>query len=170
LNINPEKDVTILQVAPNLQLQALQAGQFDVLFTVDPYGTIGLKKGICFLLQPNPRSKNIVDPFWAAAASMSSDLAARKDVALRVYQAMAEAVDYIRDNEQSSKLILTKYTPLDTDIANSVGVYKYAKMGEIKDFSKIQDLADKMQKYGLLQKRMDTVSILLHENYFANYK
>jgi NitT/TauT family transport system substrate-binding protein len=161
LHLDPNKDVTIIQVPSNLQLQALQSGQYDILFTVDPYGTIGLKNGICSLLQSNPRAKNIVDPFWAAAAAMSKYFLKRKDIADKFNFAMEKAVDFIRNNEQKAKLILIKYTPLESNIANDIGLYHYVKVGEVKDFSKMQDLADKMLKNKLLQKHIDTQSLLL---------
>ena len=57
--MDPEKDVTIKQVATSLQVPALQSGQFDALFTIDPYGTIALEKGIGKVLIENPRAKYI---------------------------------------------------------------------------------------------------------------
>lgn len=161
LGLDPDKDVKIVQIAPNLQVQALQAGQFDVLFTVDPYGNIALKNNIASLLQANPRSKNIIDPFWAAAAAISSETLNNPELSGKIYLAMAKAVDYIRMNEKNAKEILTRYTPLDTAIANNVGLYKYSKIEEFKDYVSVQELADKMLKYGALTKKINTQSIFL---------
>jgi NitT/TauT family transport system substrate-binding protein len=161
LKIDPKKDVTIIQVTPTLQVQALQAGQFDALFTVDPYGTIILQKGMGKLLLTNPRSKHIVDPFWAAAAAMSSKLASHPNEAIILYEGMAEAVDFIRKDEIGAKSILPKYTPLDVNIASKVGLYKYAKIDEQLDFSKVQELADKMQNYGALNSNIDVKSMFM---------
>jgi NitT/TauT family transport system substrate-binding protein len=169
LGMNPETDVSIIQVAPTLQVQALQAGQFDVLFTVDPYGTIALQNEIAILLQANPRSKNIVNPFWAAAAGMSKNITGQPEVARKLYDAMAEAVDYIRQDETGSKAILTKYTPLDTTIAMKVGLYKYAKIDEFKDYGKVQELSQKMLKYGELEKSIDTHSLFLIEDELGSH-
>lgn len=156
LKMDSERDVTIIQVAPTLQVQALQAGQFDALFTVDPYGAIALQNGAAKLLVANPRSKHIVNPFWAATAAMSTKLVQNQpDAARNLYEGMAEAVDFIRSNEAASKAMLPKYTPLDAAISERVGLYQYAKIEEVNDYAKVQELADKMQKYGALERNLD---------------
>lgn len=161
LGLDPSKDVTILQVSPTLQVQALQANQFEVLFTVDPYGAIALQRGTARLLLPNPRSRHIVDPFWAAAAGMSSRLASDRSSAGSLYAGMAEAVDFIRADTRAARSILPKYTPLDSAIADMVGIYQYAQVSEVTNYTKMQDLADKMLQYGALKKRVDVGSLLL---------
>ena len=162
IGINPDKDVTILQVASDLQVQALAAKQFDALFTVEPYGTIALVKSAGKILLENPRYHYIASPFWFGAAAVDADFFQKNPVAVKkIYKALAKAVDFITNNETEAKRILTKFTPMDESIALKSGLYKWYKIDELTDFTSIQQIADFMQDYKLLNKKVDAKALFL---------
>lgn len=93
LGMEPDKDVKIIQVGSQLQIQALAAGQFDALFTVEPYGTIAVLKGVAKVLVASPRTKYIQDPFWGGAAAVTAAyLDKNKEIVSPLYEGMAEGM------------------------------------------------------------------------------
>lgn len=156
IGFNPDKDVTIIQVASDLQVQALAAKQFDALFTVEPYGTIALEKGIAKTLLENPRYHYIASPFWSGALAVYTEFFNNHHKQfLKIYKALSKSLDYIDKNEIDSKKILTKFAPMDESIALKSGLYKWYKMDEPIDFGSIQQIADFMYDYKLLNKKVD---------------
>ena len=154
--LDPDKDVTIIQVASNLQVQALMAKQFDALFTVEPYGTIALEKKAGKVFLQNPRSDYIVSPFWSGTAAVRRDFWNKNPTTIKkAYKAMAKAVDYIDTNEIEAKRVLTKFTPMEERIALKSGLYKWYKVDDKIDFQSIQKLADIMYDYELINRRVN---------------
>ena len=164
IGLEPDKDITIVQVGTTLQIPSLEAGQFDALFTVDPFVTIAKEKIGARVLVENPRSKYILNPFPMGAALVSSDFIAKHpEVVGKVYRAMAKAVDFIKANPDASKDTLPKYTPMDPEIAKKSNIYEAFKMDDDVDMTVIQKLADIMVENKLLDRKLDTEKIFLTE-------
>lgn len=154
LNI-PEEEVTIVQVAPELQLPSLAAGQFDALLCVEPYSTTAIEQGIARMLIEGPRVRYIMSPFPVAANYFSTKfLKENPEGASKFEAAMGRAVDFIRENELDAKNILPKYTPLTENIVAKSHVYEWWKTIEVEP-EKIQKVADLFNERGLLNKKFD---------------
>jgi len=165
LDINPEKDVEIVQVGRQLELQAFAAGQFDFLFTIEPSVTIAIEKGIGEPFIENPRVKHIHDPFVAGGAVISTKfIKERPGDVKKLVRVANKAIDYIRTHEQESKGYLAKYTPLGPDIAVKSGLYEFWKLGE-ENHQAMQLLADLYLKEGDLKKPIDTSAMLLTDEF-----
>lgn len=166
VGLDPEKDVTIIQVGPALQAQALDAGQFDALFTIEPYSTIALEKGIAKVLIENPRVKYIVSPFFSGSAAVSSLFLEENPEALKkVYKAVAKAIDFIRKNEIEARNFLPKYTPLEPSIAQKAGLLEWYKVDEPINMDAIQKIPDLLYENGILSARVQIKDIFLEEKY-----
>ncbi len=158
----PGKDVDIVQVGSGLQLQALASGQFDALFTVEPYGTTAVLKGIGTVLLASPRTSHIQNPFWAGAAGVTAATLIRIPDAVRALsKGMARAVSDIRNDALLAKSILPKYTPIDPEVARQSGLYKWVLPEEHVSFSGMQELADMMTNAGVLRAPIDAVGMLI---------
>jgi NitT/TauT family transport system substrate-binding protein len=156
VGLDPDKDVTIVQVGSDLQVQALAAKQFDALFTVEPYGTIAEEKGAGKILVQNPRYKYILAPFWSGASAIDTDVQQKNPATVKaIYAALAKSVDFIRSNETEAKRILTKFTPIDEPIALKSGLYEWYKVDEPIDYSSIQQVSNQMYDAKLLKQQVD---------------
>lgn len=165
LSINIEKDVEIVQVGRQIELQAFAAGQFDFLFTIEPDVTIAIEKGIGELFIENPRVKYIHDPFVAGGAVVSTKfIKERPDDLKKIVLVANRAIDYIRTHEQESKKYLPKYTPLPPDVAVKSGLYEFWKLGE-ENRQAMQALADLYLKEEDLKKPIDTSAMLLTDEF-----
>lgn len=142
----------ILQVGSNLQIQALAAGQFDALFTLEPYATKAVKDGIARVLVANLRGKYIFSPFPAGANCFSASFVEqRQEVASKVAQAFAKAVIFIRNDPVAARAILPKYTPITADLTSEVGLYAWWLPGE-EDFSALDKLSSLLSSQKLIDK------------------
>lgn len=162
--IDPERDVEIVQVGFNLQLQALEAGQFDALFTIEPTGTIALSKDNVRLLVSNPRVKYIVNPFLSGAAAFRKGFVAdQPDVVGRVLLATDDGLTFIRQNETTARSILAKYTALDPNLAKTAPLLLWYGSSDRLDIAPIQKLADLLADNKLLARRVDVAPLFINE-------
>jgi len=163
LEIDPKKDVTIIQVSPQLEIEAFGTGQFDVLFTIEPKATIAIEKGLGEPLIKNPRGKYIISPFPAGALPFATKfLQEHPDKAMKIYRAMDKAVDFIKAHEDEAKRMVPKYTGLEEKIALKSGLYEWWKMDETK-VEPMQKLADILYENGIISAKIDVNKMVLTE-------
>lgn len=156
MGFDPEKDVEIIQIAPRLQLQGLESGQYEVLSTVEPFPTIAKSKNIGKVFLENPRVKYIQDPFPSVATPLSTDfIEENPETAKAFLLAYRDAVSFIQQHPEQAKQHLTKYTPITADIASEVTLPRFNQFGE-EDRDNIQRYADWMHSEGLLSKQINT--------------
>lgn len=145
LGLDPDNpaDVRIGDVASNLQVDALAAGQFDAFLMLEPYATKAITLHGAKPLIENPRVKYILDPFPAGANAVSTKfMSDRPELAQKVVAALDRAIEEIHRDEEVAKAILPKYDPtLTTDLAAKSGIYRWWKKSET-DLSAIQKYAD----------------------------
>jgi NitT/TauT family transport system substrate-binding protein len=159
MGMNPEKDIEIIQIAPNLQLQGLESGQYDVLSTVEPFITIVKSKNLGKVIIENPRVKYIQDPFPSVATPISSKFLFQNPESAKAFiLAYQDAIDFITENPDKAKKHLVKYTPITEDIVDNVNLIRFNKFGE-EDRDNIQKNADWMFENGLLDSRIDVYSM-----------
>jgi NitT/TauT family transport system substrate-binding protein len=165
LSIDPDKDVQIVQVGRQIELQAFADGQFDFLFTIEPDVTIALEKGIGETFIVNPRVKYILDPFVAGGAVVSTKFVREHPEATKKLVAVGnEAIEYIRGHESECKKYIPKYTPLTSGQSEQSGLYHFWKLGE-EDRKAMQSLADLYLKEGELKKYINTSAMILSDEF-----
>lgn len=168
VGMNPDTDVEIIQVGFNLQVQALEAGQFDALFTIEPTGTIALAKTDVRVLVANPRVKYIVDPFISGAAAIPQSLLRDKpDEVRRTIRAADRGLDFVRTHEQEARLILAKYAALDQEIGTRVPLLLWYSLRDQFDPRPVQTLADLLAGHEILPKRVEVARLFLREADFG---
>ena len=157
----PGHEWEIVQVDGKLQLQALEAGQFDALFTLEPNGTKAVSDGLARVLVANPRCKYILSPFPAGANCFSAPFwESNPDLADKVARVFMRAVKDIIANPTEAKAVLPKYTPIDAQTATKVGLYTWWLPGE-EDFDALKKLADLLYEAGLLDANVNVHSMFV---------
>lgn len=157
--MDPDRDVTIVQVPKSAQIQGLVARQYDALFTIEPYATIALAEGYAKPLEENPRVKYLLDPFPAGANAFSVSFMEDSPAQIKsIYRALKKANNFIRENPAAAKATLPKYMPLSPEVAAKTGIYRWWNAEEL-DMKAVQKYADLMTELGILQKPMN-VSLL----------
>ncbi len=159
----PDKDVQIVQVAPGLQVQALAAGQYDALFTIEPFSSAAIAKGIARDILPYARGR-ILDPFPAGACSMKPvTWSSRREDVTKLYEGMLRASQFIDRNPEEAKRILAKWTNLDPASAQYVGGYEYHSAADFGPAGQAaaQQLADMYSEGNILSRKINVSSLFV---------
>jgi NitT/TauT family transport system substrate-binding protein len=160
-----DRDYELMQVASNLQLQALASGQFDALFTIEPHITVSIKNGIAKVLLDNPRGRYIVNPFpGIPLAAFSSRFAAdNPETVKKTLAALQKAVEFIKENESAARRMLPKYLPIDDETALELGIYEFKSQLSEKEKQSIQYVADLLYESGELKNRVNASAMFLRD-------
>lgn len=157
-----DKDVEIVQLKPELQIQALESGQVDALFCLEPTGSILESKGIGRTISMNPLYEYIQKPFPTAVGVVSAKLARENPATMiRIAKALTKAHEYLKTNPQDVAAILPKYVPLDPSIAAKIALYDYWSPESI-DRQAVQALTDLYVEKGIIKKPVSTAALYLH--------
>jgi len=160
-----EREVQIIQLKPPLQPQALESGQVDALFCLEPTGTLLESKGLARAISVNPLYEFIQKPFPTAVSVVSARMAAEKPkVVERIISGLTAAHEYLKAHPQEAALTFPKYAPVDSNIVTKVSLYDNWGLGAI-DRVAVQRLADLYAKKGVVPKRVSTAGL-----YFSTRK
>lgn len=154
-DIDPDKEVTIIQVSPELQISAFLSNQFDALFTIEPYITLIETEGYGKVIVRNPRSKYIQDPFIIGGQIFLRDFYEKNpELCKKITKALKKALLFINEHPKEAKKILAKWTIYPERVAVGVGFYEWSDISSF-EVTLLQKLADLYYKYGLLKKPLD---------------
>jgi NitT/TauT family transport system substrate-binding protein len=155
-SLNPDRDVTIRQFDSSLQLAALESGQVDALFTIEPAIATAVSNGSSRILVDNPRNRYIMRPFPVTACAVSTEFHVKHPRTVEaVYKALVRATNDIRNDPASARVLLSKYTDLELGLVGKVGLYHWWLPDEV-DYPAIQRLSEIFVEQGLLQKAIET--------------
>lgn len=159
--MNPDEDIEIVELEPQLQLQALGSNQVDALFGIEPITTFGIEKGIAQILAKEPMEEYIMNPLPIAAGVVSKSFQENYPKELeKLINAMNKAIDFTRANEAESRKILAKYIGMSEQTANNLGITTFWKSNEV-DTSFAQKLANIFLEERVLDKKLETAELLL---------
>ncbi|MBW2981641.1 ABC transporter substrate-binding protein [Candidatus Woesearchaeota archaeon] len=152
-----KEDIEIQGLDAKLQLAALESGQVDVVFTVEPACSFGVNKGIGKIIY--------TEPLRHLGSSLTASIISTKlieenpNVADKIVAATDKAVDFIRENPEESMDIMAKYADYKPDSIKGMKTPVYSKSTEISE-ENLQDLADKLYAEGDLASRLDVSRII----------
>lgn len=159
--LDVSNDLTLEELEPRTQLQALAAGQVDALLAIEPVITLGEEKGISQILDNEPIETFVMDPIPIAGGVVTTEFARKNpEVIKRLSKAMELSIDFIRQHEPESRAIMARAISMPEQTAGRLGINTYWKLGEVNK-KKVQDLADLFLKYGGLHKTVNTEAMYL---------
>lgn len=146
--LKPDKDFTITQLAPNLQVQALRAGTFDVAFVFEPFPTIMKTEGVARELEGGVVAHYEVGRrdacgFGAGAALTQRFIKEKPDVARRFAIAWRKAVHDV-NTDMSTRQLLIHNTATPPAVVDKIAMPKLLMANQmtptnIKDLQKLFD-------------------------------
>ena len=153
------RDIKFQDVGPQIQGQAIQSGQIDAMFCLEPFATITLEKGLADILYTAPQL-SIFEPLAGGCGIMSTRFVKQNPkIARKFEEAIQKATDFIRKDESYAKKVLVKYTPLTEVIASKVRQPEYKTSREM-DGTLLQSEYDVLLREGVLKKPMDTKKLI----------
>lgn len=163
--MDPDDDITIVQLKPALQLQALETGQVDAIFVLEPIASVGIVRDIARALEEAPLAKYVMKPLPGSGSTFSPKfLENYPKAAEKVKRAMYRALDFLNDSKNTREVrnILAKWTEMEPGVIERLRPLKYCKLEDI-DREAIQNLADLLFEGGALEKEIDTSNLYYAE-------
>jgi NitT/TauT family transport system substrate-binding protein len=155
LNIS---NIELIQIAPNLQLAALESSQVDSLFTVEPVCSFSLNKGIGKIIYKDPMN-DLTNVF--AANIVSSDFAEDNPLVMeQLIRASDKIVDFIRANPKEAIEIMAKYTGYENDLIQGMELPSFSKSTEL-NIAELQELASIFYSEEILKERIVVEDMIL---------
>ena len=158
-----DKDLTIVELAPSIQIDALASGQVDALLAVEPTPTIAVNKIGAKLWISDAPVKYISDPSWLAAGVINAQFAKENpNTSARVIAIIAKAIEEINKNPNQFRQYLKGYTPLADDIISNIPItsFKVCENITAEDVDSIQRFLDIFTKYKVVDGNMSIDSML----------
>jgi len=161
IGIDTQKDITVQELDPKDELQALSTGQVDAVFAIEPVITLGEEKGISRVLEKESMENHIMNPIPIAGGVVTAKFAqSHPETLRRLQEAMEKTIDFIRQHEDESRSIMAKAIKMPEGTAKHLGINTYWKNSEVnRDF--VQKLADLFLQHGALQKPVDTKAMYI---------
>jgi NitT/TauT family transport system substrate-binding protein len=151
----------IVQVSPSLQIAALQRGDFDALFCIEPVASTAIVQGVARVLIANPRVKFIQNPFPAAACAASSRWLKDDPNAVKGFkEALTEAIRLISADPKDANMLLPKYTKITREVARVINNYAWYELGH-QHSDAWQKLADLLRENKELNKPLNVKKMYL---------
>jgi len=164
--IDPEQDVRIQQIAPSQQPRSLQTGAIDILFTNDPAATTAIELGVGEILDPTVVEVPLYinDPFLFGSFNVSKEWAdSNPEVFSRIKAALDEAVSYIDEFPEESKLAMVPYLS-DTFAKHAVKYpnsrYSLSQNTREEDFEKTIEF---YLEAGIIPKELSVKGLIVNE-------
>jgi len=164
--LNPDKDVTVLQVASMQQLQSLRSGGVDALFTNDPVATSALQLGVAELVSDVVECpKYIQNPFPFGSFNVSKEWADKNPVPFeRLGNALDEAVAFVNKHPAQAKEAMKPYLP--EAFRPHIAFYPDAKYLESKLSTErlFQNVANMYLGIGIIKKPLSLSGLVVSGN------
>lgn len=109
-----DKDVTIVELAPSFQIQALASKQINALLALEPIPTVIKEKNIGKELIRGPAELTIANPLYVGAGIVRVGFAQENpETTQKVLEIFRKAIKDINEDPDSARQYLKGYTPLD---------------------------------------------------------
>ena len=154
-----DEDFRVQGIAPPLQLDALETGEYDAICPLEPTGTIGTFRPALEMIDRGLIERGVLNPLYITAHALSTEAMEEYPEQMQLFViAMEKAVDMMREDEQAMRTLLPKYTSLTLEQARLTPIGECLKLEEASR-SDFQRLADLLTREGVLSSPVDVNSL-----------
>ena len=161
--LDMNKDVTIVELAPAVQVQALATGQVDALLALEPIPTVAIGNSAGKLWMAHAAERYISDPLYAGADVVRTQFSQEHpDATAKVMAVIEKSIKEIQANPDADRQYLTGYTALTPELINKVPLSAFKSCVDLldKDRQDIQTFFSIFKKYGVVEKEIDLNGLL----------
>jgi NitT/TauT family transport system substrate-binding protein len=169
--LDPDKDVTLVDLAVAMQVPAVVGGTVDATLSLEPVGSIAVASGKAKRAMVNPVAAAIADPFYSGASILTTKfLKERPLVARRVVEVIDRATDLVNADFEKYKTAIPNYTPIKEDQLSFLAqpYLRGFKDLDDTDIKSYQALVDVFIKEGVLVGPLNVRDKLLTNAQIAN--
>ena len=130
--IGSDHAVTIVPLAPNLQVQALASGNVDALFVLEPAPTVARVELNARVVEKALLARYIHEPFYAGAGIVATKVAEKDPEKIRHFRAAIHSgLDYIAMNEVEARKTLEKYANVSSVVAQQMELVEWVEPNNV---------------------------------------
>lgn len=162
-----EANPTVQQLEINQHVAAIESGQIDAAYTLEPTGTVGEMKGITRVLENGVVAKYILGdpaaPWFGGSAALSTKFIEQYPEATKTYVATyRRAVEDIRNNPDEARQYMTGYTAIEGELAQKVPLVDYTMYDEFQsdDVAYFQKFFDFMTEKEIFSRKVEVAPLL----------
>lgn len=158
-----DKDVSIVELAVPLQLQALISGQIDAVLTLEPVRVIGQSKNSVKDLVSGPITKYVADPWYGGGGVVPVKFSqTNPNTTKKVIAVFDRAIKEINSNPDASRQYLKNYTPLNDEQTKVVplDIWKMYTDFTESDVTALQKFFDIFAQYKVIDNKIDVRQII----------
>jgi len=156
--LDPEKDVTLTDLAVALQVPAVAGGSVDATLSLEPVGSIAVASGKAKRAMTNPVASVIADPFDSGAALLTTKfIKERPQVAAKIVEIIDKATDLVNADFDKYKAIIPKYTAIQSgqlDLLAKPYLRPFYDLNET-DLNSYQAFVDIFHEFGVMKEKMN---------------
>lgn len=157
----------VKQLEIGQHVAAIESGQVDAAYTLEPTGTVGQMKGITRVLENGVVSKYILGnpnaPWFGGAAALSSAFIQKYPASTERYiEAYRRAIEDIRNQPDEVRQYLTGYTAIEGELVQKVPLVGYTLYDEFtpEDVTYFQKFFDFMTDKQVFSKPVDVDGLI----------
>jgi len=158
-----EENTRLIEIPLGSQIQALASGQIDAVLTLEPIGTIAVKKGVARHLVIAPIAYYVTDPWFGGAGIVNEDFVRKNpEITAKVIDIFSRATEEVNMNPDENRIYLPKYTPLDEELSKEVPILFFRDSGDMtnEDIEALQTFLDLFEEYGAIEGNINVKSLL----------
>ena len=167
--LDPEKDVTLVDLAVGMQIPAVVGGSVDATLSLEPVGSVAVASGQAKRAITNPVAMVIADPFYSGASLLTTKFVKeRPQVAKKIVEIIDEATKMANTDFDKYKQIIPKYTPIRAEQLDGLAKPYLRAFNELNDtdLNSYQALVDVFQKEGALTEKINVRDKMLKASDF----
>jgi len=157
-NLEMDKDVIVVELAPSLQIQALASKQIDALLALEPIATIAKENGVGKELVSAPMEKTIANPFYPGAGVVTTKFSKENPkTTAKIIEIVRRSIQEINENPDTARLYLKNYTPLTDSTINKVPMSVFKTCNDLtqNDISAIEKFYGIFTLYKVVDGKID---------------
>lgn len=158
---------TVRQLEINQHVAAIESGQIDAAYTLEPTGTVGAMKGITRVLENGVVSKYVLGnpqaPWFGGSAVLSTKFIQQYPETTKTYaEAYRRAIQDIRNNPDEARQYMTGYTAIEGELVQKVPLVGYTLYNEFQpeDVKYFQKFFDFMTDKAIFSRQVDVAALL----------
>lgn len=157
----------IMQLEIKQHVAAIESGQVDAAYTLEPTGTVGAMKGITRVLENGVVAKYILGnplaPWFGGSAALSTQFIQQYPDATKSYiEAYRRAIQDIRNDPNEARQYLVGYTAIEGELAQKVPLAAYTMYNEFRpqDVQYFQQFFEFMTQKNVFSRPVEVNSLL----------
>jgi NitT/TauT family transport system substrate-binding protein len=167
LKANGIENTEVLQLEIRQHVAALESGQIDAAYTLEPTGTIGEMNGLTRILENGVVSTYILGnpkaPWFGGSATLSTQfIEAYPEAAATYAEAYRRAIEEIRTHPDDVRQYLVGYTAIEGELVEKVPLVGYTMFDEFtpEDVEYFQAFFDFMTESDVFSKRVEVAPLI----------